>query len=321
MQTESICLVGGSGFIGYHLHQFLLDAGVEHVIFDKRPPGKHFDQVESHVGNLENIDDVKNFFSSRTFTAIINLAARTDDSSDLLEDYLVNFQGVEHLIKVLEYLDFKGQFVQISSQYVERPKTIYEMNSISPPVNVYGESKLIAEERLKDSSLTSWVILRPTNVWGTYHPGFPSGFWKVIKSGLYLHPKKKVIRSYVFVGSLCSQIYQFTKLDPSSIHGKTFYVSDEPIDSFVWVNLFSLGIRGQSARVAPVLLLKIAAIIGDLLVKMNIRFPLTSKRFKSMTTDYSIDLKNTWEVIKKPDFDIEMEVLRTSHWYLENFTN
>ena len=321
MESESICLIGGSGFIGFHLHQLLLKEGVNHIIFDKRPPGKHFSGAESYIGDIENIDHVRTFLSSHTFTSIINLAARTDDSSTVLDDYFVNFKGVENLIEVLQSLDFQGTFLQISSQYVAGPRSEVALDSISPPVNVYGESKLLAEEKLRNSSINNWVILRPTNVWGTHHPGFPGGFWRIVNSGLYLHPKKKVIRSYVFVESLCNQISQFIKLDIDKYNKRTFYLSDEPIDSYVWVNFFSLGIKGKRAKVVPVTILKTASIIGDVLTRMKISSPLTSKRFRSMTTNYVIDLKETWELIEKPVFNLEKEVLKTSNWYLENYTN
>jgi len=319
MPESRVCLIGGSGFIGFHLHEFLLKMNVNHVIFDKKEPGGHFGSVISEVGDLESREDVSAFFSRWSFSTIINLAAKTDDRSDLLDDYSTNFLGVATLLEVLENLHYQGNFFQISSQYVAGPTSEYNSNPL--PVNTYGESKLLAEEIVKKSSIPNWAILRPTNVWGTHHPGFPYGFWRIIRSGFYMHPRKKVVRSYVFVTSLCDQIYQFINLNPEKYHGRSFYVSDEPIDSYLWVNHFSLGITGKKVRRVPVDILRLISLVGFLLSKLNISFPLTPKRFRSMTTDYVIDLSETWQLISKPHVDLEIEILKTSNWYLDNFND
>jgi nucleoside-diphosphate-sugar epimerase len=317
VEIARVALIGGSGFIGFHLHEYLDARGINHIIFDKSVPGNHFGKVTFYQGDLNSKTDLQDFISNHEFSSIINLAARTDDSSNMLLDYSTNFLGVKLLATVLQELKFDGTFFQISSQYVAAPSKNGEVTAQSIPVNIYGESKRLAENELENFPLLRWTILRPTNVWGSHHPGFPKGFWKIVKSGLYFHPSKKVIRSYVYVRSLCDQIFQFLELPHNLIDKKTFYVSDEPIDSYFWVNEFSLGLTGKRARKIPTVILYIASRFGDLFKVLKIDFPITNKRYKSMTSSFIIDLTETKKVIEIPKFDFGLEVRQTCEWYLE----
>ena len=76
------------------------------------------------------------------------------------------------------------------------------------PDTVYGESKVIGERIVRESSLTvPWTIVRPTSIWGPWFDIPYRSFFDTVHKGLYFHPSGlRVKRSYGFVLNV---IYQF----------------------------------------------------------------------------------------------------------------
>jgi len=311
-----IALIGGSGFIGYHLTHELQNRGYEVEIFDIYQPGDHFPPVKFRLLDLLEKNQIKKALFDSDYLAIINLAAVTNDKSPNILDYRVNFEGCRNLVDLLLELNYRGRFIQISTQYVQKPISKKRDGKQNQSMNAYGESKKIAENILIDSSLQNWLILRPTNVWGSFHPGFPKGFWKIVQKGFYFHPNKTVIRSYGYVESVCNQIAKFITLSNTDALRKVYYVGDDPIDSFVWVNAFSRELRGKNVKLVPVFILYAGSIFGEVLGKIGVHFPLNLKRFKSMTTDYIVSMQPTWDVISKPNLDFNKSVNMTAQWFL-----
>ena len=318
VMVMKIALVGGSGFIGFHLRNELESKGYEVVILDVVTPGEHFSKVLFEQLNLLNRESVLMHFSLENYFAVVNLAAITNDSSQTLKDYEVNFLGCKNLVDALEATNFLGRFIQISTQYVERP--MKKGFSEKLPVNVYGESKRLAESIVLNSALMNAIVLRPTNVWGSYHPGFPNGFWKIMKNGFYLHPNRSIIRSYGYVESVCNQIFQFIEKETHPSLRTTFYIGDDPIDSKEWTNEFSLALTGKPVRVVSIWLLLFLAVLGEMFMKIGIPVPFNWKRFKSMTSNYEVDMSPTWEVILKPKMSLRENVILTAQWYVGEVT-
>lgn len=61
-------------------------------------------------------------------------------------------------------------------------------------------------------------------------------------------------------------------------------------------------------------MIKIAAIIGDLLKKCNILFPMTSFRLKNMTTNNIVNLQNTYEIAPNPPYKRKEAIAITLNW-------
>ena len=316
MLKSKVALVGGSGFIGFHLRELLLQHHYEVEILDIKHPGSHFKSPIFVQLDLLDKDAIPPILNGGKYSAIINLAAITNDDSSEIADYLVNFQGCKNLLDAIEAIGFRGRFIQVSTQYVQKPKSKSVDIQALEPMNAYGMSKLLAEEIILQSNYTNSLILRPTNVWGTFHPSFPRGFWNVVKKGFYFHPKKEVVRSYGYVESVCSQIQSFMELDEIPLSSKIFYVGDDPIDSYDWTNGFSQALTGKKVKIVPVWLLYFVALVGELGSRMGLTVPINLKRFRSMTTDYIVDMEPTWATIGKNSIDLQKCIEKTSNWFL-----
>src|SRR4030095_8561702 len=100
--------------------------------------------------------------------------------------------------------------------------------------------------------------------------------------GLYVHPGgTKVVRSYGYVKNVAWQMMKICEAEPSRVHGRVYYVGDQPIDLIHWVNGFSLRQTGRQVRVVPASLIRLLALCGDGLARVGIKFPITSSRYRS----------------------------------------
>ena len=164
-----------------------------------------------------------------------------------------------------------------------------------------------------------WVILRPTNIWGKWHPRYPTEFWKVLNERKYIHPSKHgVIRSYGYVGNLCQQIFFFMdNIREINISKKIYYVGDKPIELYDWVNSFSLAITGQNVRKVPQIIILSLAYFGTFLEKLKIQFPITISRYINMVKSNPAPMKKTLKLVEKPKYSLDQGIKITVDWLKE----
>lgn len=81
-----------------------------------------------------------------------------------------------------------------------------------------------------------------------------------------------------------------------------------------WVNGFSLKQRGKSVIVVPRSFVFGLALIGDILRLVQLKFPITTSRFRSMTTDNPVDLTKTIEALGEPKYTLQQGIDETISW-------
>lgn len=304
-----ILIFGGSGFIGFHLINRFVKEGFEVYNFDlvDSPQVSNFYQ-----GDIENIVDVREVIDKARPSLIINLAAYTKPGKPYLFDYRVNFNGVLNIVKSLNDLDLEHiKLVHFSTQFVISPG--YDAKDFEDlrPYTFYGESKAVAELILKASGLPNWLILRPTGVWGSRHPSFPDGLWRIMEKRLFLQPQVETKRSYVHVDTLATQVLRFLALDWDTIKGKVFYLGNEPADPRTLMDAFSFHLTGKPSRRIGLRAFRIVFRICKLLSRIGIKTPLDEQRFDVLTKDFVVDLNPTILAIGKVDEDIDYAIKRT----------
>jgi GlcNAc-P-P-Und epimerase len=162
---------------------------------------------------------------------------------------------------------------------------------------------------------TPWTIVRPTNVWGPWHPTFGEQIWRYIDKGLYLHPRgRDPRRSYGFVANVVHQIMRITDLPPDVVNHQTFYVGDEPLESSVWLDAFSQALRGRPVRRVPYGVLYVAAELGELSARVGGPHPLDRGRLYRMTSDYAVPMERTFDVLGRGPVSLSEGVARTVAW-------
>ena len=172
---KKILITGASGQLGRALKTLFTTK------YDIIPTSKNYDtHQKNYFCDITNPISIRDIVLATSPDIIINLAALTN--VDLCEKrpdlaFLANFRGLQNIVEI-----FNGPIIQISTDYVFDGKVgQYNEDSIVNPINVYGRTKLEAENFLKENSKDSLIIR--TNVLYDYVSESPASFlnW-VVKS-------------------------------------------------------------------------------------------------------------------------------------------
>ena len=319
-----LLLTGASGFIGTNLIENWKGRYEAILNLDSRSPLDATHRSFWRKADLLVPDEWTRQITDFQPTEVIHLDARTDmDETTTPETgYRVNIEGTRNLLQALSMLPSMQRFILISSQFVCGPTYIPKSDTDYAPVTVYGQSKVEAEKVLRASRIHfPWVIARPTNVWGPWHPRYPQEFWKVLQKGWYVHPSGfPVRRAYAFVDTVLHQLQQTLSLPEEKVAGQTFYLSDPVDDIALWVDAFSCALRGRPARRIPRQFLFGLGKVGDAIQTLTRRpFYINSSRARSMTTDYVVPLDKSLATLGAGPASLEDGVLQTVDWLRYSF--
>jgi nucleoside-diphosphate-sugar epimerase len=316
MDNRSVLITGGSGFIGMNLVDRLIVDGYQVTNVDKAPPAKREHRAYWTPVDMLNGGSLDAAIAAAQPTIVIHLAARHDTNGKQLADYTMNTDGVANVLAALKKLPTMRRFVATSTQFVVGPGPLPAHDLDFRPHTVYGESKVIGEQLVRKAELAcTWTIIRPTNLWGPWHPRYPREFWRVLKRGLYIHPGDiPVIRSYGYVENVVDQIVKIITAPPAIVDRRVFYVGDPPLNVLEWVNAFSYALTGREVRIVPRPLFRGIVVAGDLANRLGVRIPITSSRFQSMTEDYLTPMAPTFEALGHPRISLSEGVERTVRW-------
>jgi nucleoside-diphosphate-sugar epimerase len=231
-------------------------------------------------------------------------------------DYDVNMTGTEVVARIAEFSGSVELLVHTSTQFVARAGVDVTDPMTFDPHTAYGQSKVISEQIVRSLVKNkSWTILRPTNIWGPWHPRYPYEFWRVIDRGLYIHPGgPPVVRTYGYVGNVIQQYVAISDASVDDVGGRVLYLGDPPLRLDDWASAFVRAITGKPMRYAPPGLLLGVARFGDLLGHVKIRFPLQSERLKSMTEDYIVPTDEAISRFTAAPYDLQRGVESTVSW-------
>lgn len=123
--------------------------------------------------DLTKEKEIFRLFSNLNVHLVINAAAYTDvDSAEnnSEEAFLVNCNALKLISKITEEMCIP--IISYSTDYVfdGKKKGEYKENSLTKPINIYGQTKLLGEENLKLNS--KHIIIRTSRVYSIYGNNF-----------------------------------------------------------------------------------------------------------------------------------------------------
>jgi nucleoside-diphosphate-sugar epimerase len=234
-----------------------------------------------------------------------------------VDAYLQNHEGTRILLEVINDQPQVQHVIVTSTQFVCEAGYQPKHDQDYKPFTIYGESKRLTEEYTRKAGLQcAWTIIRPTTIWGPWSLRYRDVLFKVMRKGLYFHPGKgRVIRSYGYVGNVVWQIDRMLHAERSTVDGKVFYVGDQPFDLRVWVEAISQALVGRPVRYIPTWMVKSLALCGDAIKAVGLPFPITSGRFRSMTSDYITPMDRTIEAFGQAPYTVEEGAREMVAWY------
>jgi len=312
-------ITGGSGFIGTHVVNRLLAEG--HSVLNISIDAPH---ETAHRPLWRNLDILDAEQLRRTMTEfspdhVMHLAARTemDENTTPETGFRANTQGTRNFLAAVQAAPSVRRMLMCSSQFVCGPGRLPLHDEDYFPATVYGQSKVITEKVTRCADLhCEWVMVRPTNIWGPWHPRYPQEFWRIARKGLYVHPGgKPVVRCYGYVGNVADQMIALLEQPAEKVDRQTFYVGDPADDIYHWADAFCRALHGHQARKVPRSILRGAGFGGDIITALTGKpFYITSSRYRSMVTDYVTPMEKTYALLGPPKTSLEQGVSETVTW-------
>jgi len=171
LKKKNILIIGGTGFVGFHLAKSCLSKNFNVFSFSISKPKKkrHLKRVKYIFGNIRNKKSLKKL-NNYKFNYVVNCGGYVDHINKK-KTYDSHFNGC---VNLYEYFKDKNllAFIQMgsSSEYGKKNSPLKESIRTNPK-DIYGKSKLLATNFLLKKSRKSGfpaIILRLFHVFGPF---------------------------------------------------------------------------------------------------------------------------------------------------------
>jgi len=207
---ERVLITGASGFVGYHLIEAALAAGLEvHGAVRRSSDVAHLSgmDVKFVYPDYRNIDKLQAELEDGRYDYIIHSAgvtrAKNEEAyNETNANYALNLaKAAINTSAPLKKFVFISSLAAMGPTFYEDTDPITELKE-AKPVTWYGKSKLLAEKHLAGLDKLPLVVLRPTAVYGPREKDIFIMF-KTLKSGLEPYIGRKGQRlSFIYAKDL-----------------------------------------------------------------------------------------------------------------------
>jgi len=271
----NVLVVGGSGFIGTHLSEELVERGHDVTVLSRSPDeGDLPAGVETATGDVTDYDSIEGAFEG--VDAVVFLVALSPlfkpDGGDEMHDR-VHRGGTENCVRAAEEHGVE-RFVQLSA-----------LGADSEGNTHYLRAKGRAEEIVRDSDL-EWVIYRPSVVFGEggEFVSFTKRLKKLFAPGVPLYPLpgggKQTRFQPIWVGDLVPMIADGVTDDDRA--GKTYELGGSEVLSLREVTEQVYDAENRSVTVVglPMGMAKLGlSVLG------GVGFPMGKDQYRSLRID------------------------------------
>jgi nucleoside-diphosphate-sugar epimerase len=236
-----------------------------------------------------------------------------------------NIEFTQYFIESLEKTGIKGKkFIFISSIAAQGPcpENIEYLTEESEtrPVTIYGKTKLQAENYIRQNRDLSWIIIRPTAIYG---PGDKDGLviYKAIKYGIAFRLAREIqYISLLFVEDFADAIFHIAANSPPH---ETYILTDgNNYQSMEYTNLISEKLNNSTLKIyIPQKVAILAAILAELKTAISKKQEILSRDKLKELTALNWRAKSTkieGMIGFKANTNMEVGVTKTIKWYKEN---
>jgi dTDP-4-dehydrorhamnose reductase len=215
-----ILITGANGFLGQHLTLFLAEKKY-HVIACSRGECRIPDNFSFEYFPIDLTDEkaVETLVAKISPDIIVHTAANSKpDDCDINREGCIqqNVEATKYLFKALATQHNNPRFIYVSTDFIFGENGPHSENDATGPLNFYGESKLLAEEAVKQSGLP-YAIVRPVFIYGPVWNGVRSTFLHWVKNSLEQGKQIKIVsdqtRTPTFVVDICKGIEAIIRLN------------------------------------------------------------------------------------------------------------
>jgi nucleoside-diphosphate-sugar epimerase len=212
MRGKKVLVVGGTGFIGFHLVKKCLSLQMIVTSISSKKPSKFqkLNKAIYKICNLNNLQKLKKIIKS-DFDFVVNLGGNIDHNNKI-KTYKSHYLGAKNLYELARLKKIK-KFIQIgsSSEYGKFFGAVKETD-ICKPKMIYGKSKLNATEFLLHKHKKEnfpVTILRFFQVYGPYQKTnrlIPNIICSSLKNQSFLCSEGSQLRDFLYVDDAINSI-------------------------------------------------------------------------------------------------------------------
>lgn len=217
---KKILITGANGFLGQHL-TFLLSKDAYSVVATGRGHCRISlkNEIIYTATDLTDKEAIKSLlFKFKPEVIIHNAALSKPDECDTNRDIClkVNVEATKHLLQ-----STAEHFIYISTDFIFGENGPHEENAEPGPLNFYGQSKLLAEQLVKESGKKT-TIVRPVFIYGKVWEGMRRGFLQWVKNNLEQGKSIKVVsdqlRTPTYVTDICKGIEKIISKQATGVY-------------------------------------------------------------------------------------------------------
>ena len=325
--TKKVLITGASGFVGFHLIEAALQAGLKvHAAVRASSRIDHLQgyPVQYVSPDFSSIDSIREVLDHQQYDYVIHAAGITKAFSD--DEYnAVNAGYTRQLALAIQSaaapvskLVFISSLAALGPVAYEAPAPILE-NSEPRPVTGYGRSKLLAEQYLQQLEGLPLITLRPTAVYGPRDKDIFIMF-KMISRGLEPYIGRKQQRfSFLYVKDLAKATIEAL----TSPYTGTYNLSDGNVyDRYALADITKklLGRNTWKLHVPYGIVQALAGLLEKMPSRGKSAPALNREKLHELTAPnwYCSIEKSREELHFTPAYDLERGLAETLQWYREN---
>jgi len=226
---SNILILGGSGFIGSNLAEYLSEKGENIIVFNKSKNVKNLEPFKDRIkiinGDFRDFKKIRKIFDKEKIDIVIHLISNVIPGTEF--DKVAADMDVELVttMKLANYLaEKKIKLVFFSTGgaiYGNNTKTLYSENDTPNPINYYGWLKLSIEKYIEmqhEINGLEYMNIRPSNVYGKNQKQKGKQGLIAVTLGKIIRNEKidvwgdgKITRDYLYVEDLCRAVYLLIK--------------------------------------------------------------------------------------------------------------
>jgi nucleoside-diphosphate-sugar epimerase len=323
--SKKVLITGANGFIGSFIVKQAKQQGLyPYAGIRKGADTKSLASTGVDIVHLdyENVDQLANVLDHYKFDYIIHNAGMTRSPSlsalvKVNKDYMVN---------ILDAMRKSGhqieKFLYVSSLAAYGPADKVADGIVSPstppkPVTNYGHSKLTAEHYLTKQKDISWLIVRPTAVYGPGEKDLLTIF-QTLQKGVDLVagfiPQRL---TFIYVDDLAKLMITMVK---SAQKHKAYFASDGEVylgSTLSAIIKKSLGRKTIKIKL-PIPLIRTIAYMSEKIGKISHSYPVLNidKVNEIKARNWSVDISETKKDFGfEPEFTLDKGIPVTVAWY------
>lgn len=306
-------VTGGSGFVGGHIVEQLLDRGENVRVFDRHPPEVGTEEVEFVKGDIRNASDVRTAMDGVDVVYHnVALVPVTKAGKKFRE---VNVGGTRTAVEEAAFEGVK-RFIHMgsSSVYALDQLPITE-NSLLRPKGPYSESKLKADEIVLQADGIDATVLRPRTVVGKRRAGIFQILFDWVSRGKRVYLVGSGENQFQMVSGRDVAKVAIVAAESERSIGEIYNIGTDKFDTMQEAYTALINYAGTGATVSS--LPRWPTKFGMWgLDKLDLS-PLTTFHYKTIDKDFYFDISKVKNDLNWEPNDSNSDCLRRGYtWYL-----